>query len=69
MIDIMNLSTGTVYSYDVEEPRKALVLCFEQVIKGNYNTWNYDLNKPIVETDLCYSIGDLAVFKDGRSIK
>jgi len=67
MTDVMDLRTGAVYTYD-EEPRKALVLCFEQVIKGNYNTWSYNFNQHITETELCYSIGDLAVYKDGRSI-
>jgi hypothetical protein len=68
MTDVMDLATGNIYTYDVE-PKKALILCFEHITKDNYNTLDYDLNKPIVETDLCYSIGDIAVFKDGRSIK
>lgn len=68
MTDVMDLSTGTVYSYDAK-PKEALILCFEQVVKGNYNTWSYNLNKPITETGLCYSLGDFATFKDGRGIK
>jgi len=68
MTDVMDLSTGTVYSYDAK-PKEALIMCFEQVVKGNYNTWDYNFNQHITETELCYSIGDIAVFKDGRSIK
>jgi len=68
MTDVMDLSTGTVYSYDAK-PKEALIMCFEQISKGNYNTWSYNFNQPIIETDICYSLGDLAVYKDGRDIK
>jgi len=68
MTDVMNLSTGTVYSYDAK-PKEALILCFEQISKGNYNTWNYNFEQQITESKLCYSIGDFATFKDGRNIK
>jgi hypothetical protein len=68
MTDVMDLATGNVYTYDAK-PKEALIMCFEQISKGNYNTWSYNFNQSIVETDLCYSIGDVAVFKDGRSIK
>jgi hypothetical protein len=68
MTDVMNLSTGTVYSYDAK-PKEALILCFEQISKGNYNTWDYNFNQQVVETNICYSLGDFAVYKDGRSIK
>lgn len=69
MIDIMNLSNGKVYTYDSKDPKEALIMCFEQVVKGNYNTWDYDFNQQIFETNICYSLGDFATFKDGRSIK
>lgn len=68
MTDVMDLSTGTVYSYDAK-PKEALILCFEQVVKGNYNTWSYNFNQQVVETDICYGLGDFATFKDGRGIK
>lgn len=70
MIDIMNLSNGKVYTYDSKDPKEALAICFEQVVKNNYNTWEYDLNSlDIKESMLCYYIGDLATFKDCRRMK
>lgn len=68
MTDVMDLSTGTVYSYNAK-PKEALIMCFEQISKGNYNTWNYNFEQQITESKLCYSIGDLATFKNGRDIK
>ena len=68
MTDVMDLATGNVYTYDAK-PKEALIMCFEQISKGNYNTWNYNFEQQITESKLCYSIGDLATFKDGRNIK
>jgi len=69
MTDVMNLSTGKVYTYSTNDPRKALMLCHQQITRKNFNTWDYAFNEPINESSLCYYIGDLAVYKDGRRIK
>jgi len=68
MTDVMDLATGNVYTYDAK-PKEALIMCFEQISKGNYNTWSYNFNQQVVETDICYGLGDFATFKDGRGIK
>ena len=68
MTDVMDLATGNVYTYDAK-PKEALILCFKQISKGNYNTWDYNFNQQVVETDICYGLGDFAVYKDGRDIK
>ncbi len=70
MVTVMNLSTGTKFYYELN-PLKALLHTFYSEFLKNHNTWTYkSLNKKyaktVMESKLCWSIGDFAVFKDGR---
>ena len=68
MIDVMDLKTGKAYTYDTTDPKKALCMAYQQLAKHNFNTWDYVFDETINESSLCYYIGDLAIYKDGRRI-
>ena len=61
---VVNLATGKEWRYgDSLTPKEALMCCWYQR-QGDYNIWNYDMNKvPIVEGEKTYSAGDLCVLK------
>lgn len=69
MIDVMNLRTGQVYTYDTDDPKKAIQVCHQQMVARNYVTWANVPDVPIQESTLCYYTGDLATFKDGSRIE
>lgn len=56
---VMNLRTGSVYSYTLP-PKKAVVAAFEQYEKKNFNIWNYDFvtHSELVETDDGFKCGN-----------
>ena len=69
-VDVMNLSTGDIVSFINLTPKEALIATFEQQERHNYKTWEYDFNKYVInEGKLTISLGDWAVFKDGRSLE
>lgn len=72
MIDVMNLCTAEIVTYDTNDPVEAVKLAFLQYDRHNFNTWQY---AEILPT-LCYadngkntvSCGNWAAFKDGRRL-
>lgn len=41
VVDVLDLSTGNEFTYVGITPEKAVVACFEQQVRQNYNTWDY----------------------------
>ena len=69
MINVMDLRTGRVSTYDTDDPKKAIRVCHQQMVARRYITWADVPDVQIQESELCYFTGDLAVFKGGRPIK
>jgi len=68
-IDVMNLATGAIYTYQGITPKEALVCAVEQQERHNFKTYDYDFDKyEIQEGKLTIGIGDYATFKDGRRL-
>lgn len=63
---VRNLLTGDTFSYSCP-PKQAVIAAHAQQ-RGDFNTWDYATrySSLVRESSLCYVIGDLATFKDGR---
>lgn len=72
MIDVMNLCTAQVITYDTDDPIHAVKLAYVQYTQGNFSTWQYSAILPTLNTydggGLTVCCGDWAAFKDGRRI-
>lgn len=71
MIDVLEMNTGRVLTYDTNNPERAVKLAFLQYGCDNFNTWNYEELFVSVSTHtgkLTISCGWYGAFLDGRSI-
>ena len=71
MIDVMEMLTGRILTYDGDDPERAVKLAFVQEVWKYFETWNYDSLFPDLPTltgKLTISCGDYAAFLDGRRI-
>ena len=66
MCTVMNLSTQEKLIYTCS-PKQAVIAAYAQS-KGDYNTWNYEINYGhlLEEGKLTFLCGDFSAFKDGR---
>lgn len=66
MLIVRNLATLETREYSCS-PREAVIAAYAAA-RGDWNTWDYELHygSRVRESELCYSIGDWATFKDGR---
>jgi hypothetical protein len=61
---VFNLLTGEYLYYSINlKPQLALVAAYAQS-KKDFNTWGYaKYYNEIIETSICYSLGDFSVLK------